>query len=175
MTTDDIRAWMKALEERDVRIVALEKQVAALTARLDWKPWVLKQIEGLPPPNSAEALAVAPAWSAAQPDEPSVCKGYRFHVPEKPRSVRDLMVGNIAWNLAQGLQPAEELEYIRYVLSRLQTQQYRNAEAADWARHGKPSESAWAAACDVLHAHAAHVPPAFRPGNAGYPPGRRHR
>lgn len=30
MTTDELRTWMKALEERDVRIVALEKRLAAL-------------------------------------------------------------------------------------------------------------------------------------------------
>jgi hypothetical protein len=33
MTTDELRAWMKALEERDVRIVALEKQVQVLQLR----------------------------------------------------------------------------------------------------------------------------------------------
>jgi hypothetical protein len=30
MTTDELRTWMRALEERDVRIVALEKRLAAL-------------------------------------------------------------------------------------------------------------------------------------------------
>ena len=30
MTTDELRAWMKALEERDVRIVALEKRLHLL-------------------------------------------------------------------------------------------------------------------------------------------------
>ncbi len=32
MTTDELRAWMKALEERDMRIVALEKQVQVLVS-----------------------------------------------------------------------------------------------------------------------------------------------
>jgi hypothetical protein len=172
MTTDELRAWMKALEERDVRIVALEKQVQVLVSWMQLRD--AEQADAPLDSPEAKAVMLRTYPECATPFE-MPGKGYRFHVPEKPRSVRDLMVGNLAWNLATGLQPTEELEYIRYVLSRLQAQQYRNAEASDWARRGKPSESAWAAACDVLHAHAAHVPPAFRPGNAGYPPGQRPR
>lgn len=33
MTTDELRAWMKALEEQDVRIVALEKRLTELETK----------------------------------------------------------------------------------------------------------------------------------------------
>jgi len=202
MTTDELRTWMKALEERDVRIVAVEKRLQLLElscfAQQAAKPQRWAQDDayaqaaaehfGVPlqevtsqqraqakgqtfPFRVMRLTGLEPNVQNLQPEQ----RGYRFHVPERPRSARDLMVGRVARLIAVcGVKQGDPIDEV-YCLEQIM-RDLRDPTAlplADWKNAGKPSAEAWAAACDMLHAHADIVPPAYRPGNAGYPPGQR--